>query len=174
MDRVSTSASALMPDRFPRVMRATLRAPQASAEIDCSGSGLEKLPSSTRSPRAGICLIGYISRMDSRRGTVFGTEDGRVAIRFVRLLPHPPEKVWRAITDPAQLAVWFPAVVELDQPAGSELFFGVTAEQRRRYGMTDDPNHAPNGRMIPPLTARLSGVSAGTHLGGEAVERDAG
>jgi uncharacterized protein YndB with AHSA1/START domain len=86
--------------------------------------------------------------MDSRRGTVFGTEDGRVAIRFVRLLPHPPEKVWRAITDPAQLAVWFPAVVELDQPAGSELFFGVTAEQRRRYGMTDDPNHAPNGRMI--------------------------
>ena len=52
-------------------------------------------------------------------GQVFGTEDGRVAIRFVRLVPHPPEKVWRAITDPARLAAWFPAVVELDRPAGS-------------------------------------------------------
>jgi uncharacterized protein YndB with AHSA1/START domain len=62
--------------------------------------------------------------MDSRRGTVFETEEGRVAIRFVRLVPHPPEKVWRAITDPEQLAVWFPAVVELDRAAGSVLFFG--------------------------------------------------
>jgi len=28
--------------------------------------------------------MGYIQGMDSRRGTVFGTEDGRVAIRHVR------------------------------------------------------------------------------------------
>ncbi|RZU12069.1 polyketide cyclase/dehydrase/lipid transport protein [Kribbella rubisoli] len=44
---------------------------------------------------------------------MFEAEDGRVAIRFVRLFPHPPEKVWRAITDPGQLSAWFPAVVEL-------------------------------------------------------------
>ena len=116
--------------------------------------------------------------MDSRHGTIFGTEDGRVAIRFVRLLPHPPEKVWRAITDPAQLAVWFPAVVELDRPAGSELFFGVTDEQRRRYGMTDEASGVPNGRMLrnePPsvleyewageiLTWEITGTADGSRL----------
>jgi uncharacterized protein YndB with AHSA1/START domain len=29
--------------------------------------------------------------------------------RFERRLPHPPEKVWRALTEPAELAAWFPA-----------------------------------------------------------------
>lgn len=86
--------------------------------------------------------------MDSRRGTVFTTGDGRVAIRFERLLRYPPEQVWHAITDPVRLSAWFPAVVDLDRPAGSELFFGVTAEQERRYGMTDDPDRTPNGRLL--------------------------
>jgi uncharacterized protein YndB with AHSA1/START domain len=116
--------------------------------------------------------------MDSRRGQVFETEDGRVAIRFVRLLSHPPEKVWRAPTDPAWLAEWFPAVVELDRPAGSELFFGVTEAQRQRFGMTDDPSGAPNGRMLrnePPsvlsfewagelLTWEITGTAEGSRL----------
>ncbi len=31
-----------------------------------------------------------------------------------RELRHPVEKVWRAITEPGQLAGWFPAAVELD------------------------------------------------------------
>jgi uncharacterized protein YndB with AHSA1/START domain len=86
--------------------------------------------------------------MDSQRGRVFTTEDGRVAIRFERLLPHPPDDVWQAITDPARLSAWFPAVVDLVRPVGSELFFGVTEEQQRRYGMTDDPDRKPNGRLL--------------------------
>ncbi|TDW75795.1 uncharacterized protein YndB with AHSA1/START domain [Kribbella pratensis] len=118
--------------------------------------------------------MGYIQGMDSRRGTVFGTEDGRVAIRFVRLLPHPPEKVWRAITDPGQLSAWFPAVVELDVPAGAALLFGVTDEQRRRYGMSE----GSSGRMLrnePPsvleyewageiLTWEITGTTDGSRL----------
>ena len=86
--------------------------------------------------------------METSRGSVYATEDGRVAVRFVRLFGHPPEKVWRAITDPEQLAAWFPAVVDLSRAAGEELFFGVTDEQRRRYGMADDPEAKPNGRML--------------------------
>ena len=28
--------------------------------------------------------------------------------RFERHLPHPPETVWEALTEPAELAAWFP------------------------------------------------------------------
>lgn len=37
--------------------------------------------------------------------------DGRPALRFVRDYPHPPERVWEAVTDPTELAAWFPARV---------------------------------------------------------------
>ncbi|WP_406055077.1 SRPBCC domain-containing protein [Kribbella sp. NBC_00889] len=42
------------------------------------------------------------------------TENGRTVLRMQRALRHPVEKVWRAITEPGQLAGWFPAAVELD------------------------------------------------------------
>jgi uncharacterized protein YndB with AHSA1/START domain len=34
--------------------------------------------------------------------------DGRSVLRMERHLAHPPEKVWRAMTDPQRLADWFP------------------------------------------------------------------
>jgi uncharacterized protein YndB with AHSA1/START domain len=37
------------------------------------------------------------------------TVDGRPALRFERRLHHPIERVWRAITEPAELAQWFVA-----------------------------------------------------------------
>lgn len=33
---------------------------------------------------------------------------GRPAVRFVRRYPHPAQKVWDTITDPAQFRHWFP------------------------------------------------------------------
>ena len=39
------------------------------------------------------------------------TIDGRRALRFERRLPHSPERVWRAVTEPAELARWFVAPV---------------------------------------------------------------
>jgi uncharacterized protein YndB with AHSA1/START domain len=42
------------------------------------------------------------------------TENGRTVLRMERRLGHPPEKVWRALTEPSELAHWFPAAVELD------------------------------------------------------------
>jgi uncharacterized protein YndB with AHSA1/START domain len=30
-----------------------------------------------------------------------------LVLRFVRRLPHPPAKVWRALTERADLAAWF-------------------------------------------------------------------
>ena len=40
-------------------------------------------------------------------------KDGdRWTLILVRELRHPPEKVWRALTDPAQLREWAPFVVD--------------------------------------------------------------
>jgi uncharacterized protein YndB with AHSA1/START domain len=49
--------------------------------------------------------------------------EGRWELRFVRRLPHPPEKVWRALTEPGHLAAWFPADMEGDRAAGARLRF---------------------------------------------------
>jgi uncharacterized protein YndB with AHSA1/START domain len=47
--------------------------------------------------------------------------DGRPALRFERRLAHPVERVWRAVTDPDELARWFVASVPWT-PAAGETF----------------------------------------------------
>lgn len=37
--------------------------------------------------------------------------DGRTLLRFERRLRHPPERVWRALTDPAELSAWLAEAV---------------------------------------------------------------
>jgi uncharacterized protein YndB with AHSA1/START domain len=49
------------------------------------------------------------------------TIDGRPALRFERRLDHSVERVWRAITEPAELARWFVAPVDW-KPERGEVF----------------------------------------------------
>jgi uncharacterized protein YndB with AHSA1/START domain len=49
------------------------------------------------------------------------TVDERPALRFERRLDHSVERVWRAVTEPAELARWFVATVEW-KPALGETF----------------------------------------------------
>jgi uncharacterized protein YndB with AHSA1/START domain len=51
------------------------------------------------------------------------TIDGRNVLRFERRLAHPVEKVWRAITEPAELAHWFPALVAMEPQVGGPMRF---------------------------------------------------
>ena len=46
------------------------------------------------------------------------TIDGRPALRFVRHLPHAIERVWRAVTEPAELERWFVATPPWTPEAG--------------------------------------------------------
>ncbi len=57
------------------------------------------------------------------------TIDGRPALRFERTLAHSVERVWRAISDPAELERWFPAAADWT-PATGEIFeaYGATGE----------------------------------------------
>ena len=69
---------------------------------------------------------------DIRPGEHFGVldrGDDEVTLRFVRSLPHPPGKVWRALTEPEHLAAWFPTTIEGELSAGSKLRFGFREAQ---------------------------------------------
>lgn len=58
-------------------------------------------------------------------GRVGGAEGCRAGwrLRFTRRLAHPPEKVWRAVTEPGHLDAWFPQRIVGDWAVGAPLTF---------------------------------------------------
>lgn len=66
----------------------------------------------------------------SEAGTTGGQGHGRLerdgeraVVRYERRLAHAPSKVWRALTEPAQLAAWFPTSIDGERAAGALLVF---------------------------------------------------
>ena len=62
-------------------------------------------------------------------GTAQQLADGRWQLRFTRTFSHPPQKVWRAITEPEHLAKWFPTTIEGERATGAPLRFSFPANQ---------------------------------------------
>jgi uncharacterized protein YndB with AHSA1/START domain len=58
-----------------------------------------------------------------RQGELVELGRDRVGVRFERRLSHPPERVWRAITDADDLEKWFPSRIEGEFAEGAELSF---------------------------------------------------
>ena len=56
------------------------------------------------------------------------TIDGRPVLRFERRLRHSPTKVWRAVSEPAELAHWFPTTVEAELRPGAPMRFTFPEE----------------------------------------------
>lgn len=52
----------------------------------------------------------------------------RWTLTFTRSFPHPPEKVWRAITEDDHLAAWFPQTIVGERRTGAPLRF-VTSDE---------------------------------------------
>ncbi|MGW2931741.1 SRPBCC family protein [Streptomyces sp. NPDC001156] len=78
-------------------------------------------------------------------GTYVSLDDGRPAVRFTRVYDHPAARVWRFVTDPDELAQWFPSRAEFDlRPGGTVRFSG-------------DPN-------MPESTGTVLAVEAPRHL----------
>jgi uncharacterized protein YndB with AHSA1/START domain len=50
-------------------------------------------------------------------------DGGRLVLRFVRHLAHTQSKVWRAVTEPAEMAHWFPAKIATELRAGAPMRF---------------------------------------------------
>ena len=85
-------------------------------------------------------------RVDEAAGRLV-EKDGRWQLRFTRRLARPPDEVWRALTEPEDLAAWFPTTIEGERRTGAALRF------RSREG---DPTI--EGQMIrydPPSVLEL-------------------
>lgn len=71
------------------------------------------------------------------------------SLTFRRRLRHPPEKVWRAVTEPEHLAAWFPQRIEGERRAGARL----------RFVMDGGPGDSFEGEMLvfePPSVMELT------------------
>ena len=62
----------------------------------------------------------------------------RAVLRFTRRFAHAPDKVWRALTEPDQLATWFPSTIDGDRKAGARL----------RFSFEDMPGLTMEGDML--------------------------
>jgi uncharacterized protein YndB with AHSA1/START domain len=78
------------------------------------------------------------SRSQAADGVMEVREDGRYVLRFERRLPHPPDRVWPALTEPDQLRQWFPADIEGKRRPGAKI----------RFVFRDD---APSAEELPEL-----------------------
>jgi uncharacterized protein YndB with AHSA1/START domain len=58
-------------------------------------------------------------------------------VRFERRLAHPVDAVWRAVTEPDELAHWFPAAVTVELRAGGAMSFTFP----------DDPSSSSSGEV---------------------------
>ena len=78
----------------------------------------------------------------SRYGSVSKLDDGRAMVRFERHLPYKIERVWSAITEPAELERWFPGLTFEPRTGGTyEIWFG---------GDCDGPAHVSGAVVAYP------------------------
>lgn len=69
--------------------------------------------------------------------------DGRPAVRFIRTYAHPVQRVWAAVTEPEQLAAWFPSAVRMQPQVGGRIDFtgDPYAEDTTGTVLVYDPPH---------------------------------
>jgi uncharacterized protein YndB with AHSA1/START domain len=74
--------------------------------------------------------------------------DGQARLRFVRRLDHPPEAVWRALTEADDLAAWFPAAIDGGWEPGAELRFTFHDEEEAAEVLELDEAPVLGGEVI--------------------------
>ena len=88
----------------------------------------------------------------------YETYEGKPAVRFERVYPHPVERVWRSITVPEEMASWFPSTVEVDLREGGAMRFTFDPQPRRADGRPGRRARPAEGLRVPvgqgPAAAR--------------------
>jgi uncharacterized protein YndB with AHSA1/START domain len=93
----------------------------------------------------------------------FLTLEGRPTVRVERHFPHPIDKVWRAVTEPEHLAVWFPSPVEFDLQPGAAMRFGAEPQAGGAVETVEPPRRLTftwgNDRLTFELTPDGEGTT---------------
>ncbi|MBC9724836.1 SRPBCC family protein [Streptomyces sp. TRM68367] len=77
-------------------------------------------------------------------GAYLTLDDGRPAVRFSRTYHHPIGRVWQFVTDPEELAHWFPSRMEIEPRTGGVIRFGGDPDLEDSTGTVlavDVPRH---------------------------------
>lgn len=61
--------------------------------------------------------------MPAAPDAILQDQAGRSVLRFERTLRHPPERVWKALTDPAEHRSWHPTPFELEPVVGGKVTY---------------------------------------------------
>lgn len=98
-------------------------------------------------------------------GSVGQLDDGRSFVHFERHLPYSVEQVWAAITEPDQLAEWFPGLdVELRAGGRFEIRFGGDCEGPPHVSGTVTTFDPPHVLELGTMRYELSPEGPGCHL----------
>lgn len=94
-------------------------------------------------------------------GSLRQRQDGNVVVQFERRLEHPLRRVWDAIAEPAQRAVWCPGIRFDPKPAARfDIWFGEDCEgEPHVVGQLTDFN--------PPHSIALGSIRAELRRAGE-------
>lgn len=77
-------------------------------------------------------------------------EEGRWVLRFERRLSHPPEKVFRALTESEHLATWMPCDIVGERRAGAAIELPFWPAHAQKYGLSEPPLHGQILVWDPP------------------------
>ncbi len=94
---------------------------------------------------------------DSGTGRV-DVEGEKATLVFRRRLPHPPERVWKALTDPSELSSWYMTEARIDGRAGGTIEFHAGLSRLHVTGrvLTWDPHtsSSTSGKWRPGPSSR--------------------
>jgi uncharacterized protein YndB with AHSA1/START domain len=92
---------------------------------------------------------------------------GRPAVRFERTYAHPIERVWAAVSEPAELARWFPSTVSYEPVIGGAVTFSGDPNVEDSTGTVlafDPPHRLSFSWLDDELHFTLEQVGEGTRL----------
>jgi uncharacterized protein YndB with AHSA1/START domain len=96
---------------------------------------------------------------------VLQDNEGRAVLRFERVLSHPPERVWKALTETGELFGWHPTPLEFEPRIGG----------RVRYVSKEGPSPMPDGEVTEYEAQRVLGHTWGEdHLHWELLPHSRG
>ena len=76
-------------------------------------------------------------------GSLAVRDDGRYVLLFERHLSHPPERVWRALTEPDELRGWFPTDIDGERKLGAKIRFLFRDDAPKAADMPELLEHDP-------------------------------